>query len=55
VKKPVKKAAGGGDGSKSVDMGSKLVDQHRRMATGHMGSVNKPDMAMKKGGKAKKK
>jgi hypothetical protein len=48
--KAVKKAAGGGGGSKSVNMGSKLVDQHRRMATGHMGTVNKMSYA---DGKAK--
>ncbi len=55
MKKAVKKAAGGGDGMHTPNMGSKLVDQHRRMATGHMDTVNKPQMAMKKGGKAKKK
>jgi len=38
--------AGGGGGSKSVNYGSDLVDQHKRLATGSK------DVGFKKGGKA---
>ena len=49
MKHPTKKM----ESQKSLD--KKGVDQHRRMAMGEMSTVNKPEYAMKKGGKAKKK
>jgi hypothetical protein len=59
MKKVVKKAAGGGDGFKSPSYGdAATVSQHHRLATGHVGSVNKPVdklVPKKHGGKVKKK
>ena len=45
--KTCKKATGG-----KID--GKLVDQHKRMAQGLMGTVNKASEVMKKGGSVKK-
>jgi hypothetical protein len=49
MKKPVKKAAGGGAGSKTPAYSGDLVDQHKRMAAGHKVT----GQALKKGGKCK--